>query len=464
MRSWWAWAVMVTVSAASAACGGAGPGPDQGEEGDTGSTFPAFKSDVAKSMPQLILGNGGPVLTNAKLVTITFPSDDPSNVETIENFSDAIGSSQFWKDATSEYGVLGMRSDPSLHVHIDPNDMPRMTHGNTKASDGTFSNVLGLLDTDLVNFVASHAQSGAFPPPDDETLYAIYIPKDIPLVTRISTTVGQLDRMGACDSFEGFHFEKVRRGREADKHLLYTLIYEACGDGTIDNTTDTASHELAEGATDPFAATDDTAALNGFDKLAWTVFNEHQEEIGDACEYYPDANVKLTGDFAFQVQSLWSNKAARAGKNPCQPTDGAPYYNVVPLQTEDVDVVVPPHLSVTSTTQGYDVPSGSRTITLGLFSDRDTGGPWNVSAIVGGTASSIVTDAPKTDNGEDRVKVTILGSGQGKNGDKLKVKIDTDPSAHSEHGPSRTGVVVTFVSELPGQPKRYMPVMIGLGQ
>ena len=293
MRSWWAWAVMVTVSAASAACGGAGPGPDQGEEGDTGSTFPAFKSDVAKSMPQLILGNGGPVLTNAKLVTITFPSDDPSNVETIENFSDAIGSSQFWKDATSEYGVLGMRSDPSLHVHIDPNDMPRMTHGNTKASDGTFSNVLGLLDTDLVNFVASHAQSGAFPPPDDETLYAIYIPKDIPLVTRISTTVGQLDRMGACDSFEGFHFEKVRRGREADKHLLYTLIYEACGDGTIDNTTDTASHELAEGATDPFAATDDTAALNGFDKLA--MLPDEGNDVAEAVKDNYDANDRDKG-------------------------------------------------------------------------------------------------------------------------------------------------------------------------
>jgi hypothetical protein len=447
----------------ASACGGSPDGPDQSEQDATGSAFPAFAKDVARAAPQLILGNGGPVIQDAKLVTITFASDDPANVATIERFSDGIGKSAYWRDALLEYGVRGLSSASPQHIHVSPDDMPRMTHGNTKGADGTFHDVLGLLDSDLVSFLVKHATNGDWPRAADDTLYAVYIPKSIPLVTRISTEVGKLDRMDACESFEGFHFEKIRRGRESDTHMLYTIIDEACGDGTIDNTTDTASHELAEGVTDPFASTNDTAALNGFNSLAWTVFNEHQEEIGDACEFYPDVNVTLSGDFAFRVQGLWSNRAARAGKNPCAPNDGSPYYNVVPLaMDQDIEVVVPPRLSVTSKTVGYRVPGGSRTISLGLFSDRPTSGPWKVSAVVGGTASTIVSDTPKLDNGEDRVKVNFVGTDHGKNGDTLKVQIDVDPDAHAEHGKSRTGVVVTFVSEKEGLPKRYTPVMIGL--
>jgi hypothetical protein len=445
----------------AAACSGSADAGST-EQDATGSAFPAFAKDTAKTAPQLVLGNGGPVMKNGTLVTVTFDSDDPANIQTINAFSDEIGTSDYWKNAVGEYGVTGLRSDPSTHFTITSDDMPRMTHGRTKAADGTFHDVLGMLDTDLVNFLSNKATSGAWTEPTDDTLYAVYVPTSIPLVTRISDTPGQLDRIGACDSFEGFHYEKVRRGREQDKHFLYTIIYEACGDGTIENTTDTASHELAEGTTDPFASTDDTAALNGFNMLAWTVFNEHEEEIGDACEYYPDANADLTGDFPFRVQGLWSNKAARAGKNPCIPNDGSAYYNVVPLEVEDVDVVVPPKLSVTSRTLGYRIPSGSRTINLGLYSDRDTGGPWKVSAIVGGSASTIVAADPKVDNGEERVNVTFAGADSGKNGDKLQVRIDVDPSAQAEHGKTRTGVVVTFISEMDGLPKRYMPVMIGL--
>src|SRR5262249_48139963 len=139
----------------------------------------------------------------------------------------------------------------------------------------------------------------------------------------------------------------------------------------------------------------------------------------------------LTGDFAFRVQGLWSNKAARAGKNPCVPNDGSAYYNVVPLDIEDVDVVVPPKISIPSHTLGYRITSGSRTINLGLYSDRDTGGPWKVSAIVGGSASTIVDDNPTIDNGEERVQVSFVGTDSGKNGDKLKVKIDVDPTAQA---------------------------------
>ena len=94
------------------------------EQDATGSAFPAFAKDIAKTAPQLILGNGGPVMKNAQLVTITFEADDPANVQTIEKFSDTISASEYWKNGVGEYGVGAMRSDPSLHFHITQGDMP----------------------------------------------------------------------------------------------------------------------------------------------------------------------------------------------------------------------------------------------------------------------------------------------------------------------------------------------------
>src|SRR6185369_6461138 len=195
-------------------------------------------------------------------------------------------------------------------------DLPRMTNGRTRDADGNFSTVLGLLDRDLEKHLKTHAQDGdsGWPKADSNTLYAVFVPKNVPLVTRISDKPGQLDRIGACDSYLGFHDESVRRGR--DDHFLYTIIYEGCGDdadgnngGSIDDTIDTASHEIAEAVTDPFASTEETAALNGFDLVAWSVFQDRQEEIGDACEFYPEANIPPAPDFPFKVQSLWSNRS-----------------------------------------------------------------------------------------------------------------------------------------------------------
>jgi hypothetical protein len=458
-------ALAIVISACgSSSDGGDGTGDDQNA---TATSFPAFKADIAKGMPKLTLGNGGPVLRNAKIVTITFESDDPSNVQTIESFTDQLAHGKYWSDTTSEYGVGPFTSNPSLHVHIPASDMPRFTNGNTKDSDGNFSTQKALLDTDLVSHLFKHANdpSSGWPAPDSNTVYAVYVPKSIPLVTRISDTPGQLDRMGACDSFEGFHDERVRRG--SDGHFLYTIIDEACGEGTIQETTDTASHELAESVTDPFASTDDTAALNGFDLVAWSIFQDRQEEIGDACEFYPDANVAPTKDFPFKVQALWSNKSAAAGHNPCIPDANGPYYNVIPLNMQDIDVVIPPKRTTTTHTRGFKIAENQKTgnFSLGLYSDADTHGEWTVSAYVGGTAENVVVDGTPDPSKERRLTVAF-GNGQstakGKNGDKVDVTITVDRDAQAEHGTVNkgNGVVVTFISEKKGMPKRYMPVMV----
>ncbi len=416
-------------------------GASVSEDALSSSHYPAFKPDIAtlKQNPR------NPVLKNATLVTITYPGD--SNRERLEAFSDGLGRSRFWSTAVSEYGVGPTRSDASLHVHLDASDLPRVSRGK-------------VLDTDVVDFVVGHAKSegSGWPARERETLYIIYVPKSVALTTGDGS-------VGACDSYMGFHDESVS-GKD---HLLYTIVYEACGNGTLDEVTDTASHEIAEAATDPWTSQDATLALSGFDDdhLAWSLFNEKAEENGDACEFYDDANVTLGGDFPFRVQSLWSNKAALAGSNPCVPA--APfeaaspaYFNVTPLDMKNVSLVVAQRGKKTSTvasvtTKGFRVDSRTNRVDfkVGFYSDKDTGGAFTLSAIEGAVWSK---------SREHRLDITFGPDGarslDGKNGTKADVHVAFDPT--------KTGaldgdaILITLVSSKDGMPKHYMPILIGI--
>ena len=59
--------------------------------------YPAFNPDF----PQVV--NGGTVMTNPKIVNVSFPSD-PLQAD-IDAFSTAIGTTTYWGDCTAEYGI-----------------------------------------------------------------------------------------------------------------------------------------------------------------------------------------------------------------------------------------------------------------------------------------------------------------------------------------------------------------------
>src|SRR5208282_1712078 len=108
--------------------------------------------------------------------------------------------------------------------------------------------------------------------------------------------------------------------------------------GLLDETTQSASHEIIEAATDPNP--NGSPAWYGFDDnlhLSWDVFQQFQDEIGDACELYLDSFYSETeANFSFGVQRMWSNKSAAAGHAPCVPTTGSPYYNTTLLDPQDI--------------------------------------------------------------------------------------------------------------------------------
>ncbi len=425
------------------ACGA--PGDDASGSVDEGTAelreaFPAFKPDIGVLSQNM----ANPVLAHAKLVTITYPTD--TNRARLEAFSDGLGKSRFWKETVSEYGVGPTASDASLHVHLGTADLPAEEHGK-------------LFDQDLVTFITTHARAGTagFPVADAETLYVLYVPKEVKLTTGDGS-------VGACDSYMGYHDESVVDG----KHLLYTIVYEACGNGTLDEVTDTASHEIAEAATDPYVSDAATLALSGFDAehLAFSLFNPRQEENGDACEFFDEANVTLGGDFPFHVQSLWSNRSARAGHNPCVPTDpdGAAtqaYYNVTPLDMGGIDVTISQRGKKTSTvaavrTKGFRVDPRTNEVSfkVGFYSDKKTASAWKLSAVEGPVWSQSHEHRLAITFGADHATTT-----EGRDGTTAVVHVSFDPKKTAAL--TGDGVLVTLVSELSGI-KHYMPVLIAV--
>src|SRR5262249_9512097 len=111
--------------------------------------------------------------------------------------------------------------------------------------------------------------------------------------------------------------------------VAYAVLPQCPDTGYLD-VIGNASHEFNEAATDPRPSSN--PAFFGFDDdhLAYEFFNDTQDELGDACEFYPSPFYMddESEQFNFLVQRQWSNQSAAAGHNPCVPAARTPYFNM----------------------------------------------------------------------------------------------------------------------------------------
>jgi hypothetical protein len=131
-----------------------------------------------------------------------------------------------------------------------------------------------------------------------------------------------------------------------------------------------------------FQTTDD-------DHLGWMFITGG--EIGDMCALVGDAFV-TPPDFAYTVQRIWSNAAAKAGHDPCimQPK-GEPYFNAAPVLTDTIGFE---YGGQKGTTRGVLIPIGqSRTIEVDLYSDGKTSAAFSVRALEPTSAGKNLTFA-----------------------------------------------------------------------
>ena len=393
---------------------------DAGDHGSPSTTYPAFQPDV----PQ-VMNNGGPTLAHPVVVTITW-STDP-DVAKYEAFGDSIGGSNYWSTLNSEYSVSAVTSGTTNHVHI------------TTAPPASMS------DQDLQTFVTTNASSATsgWPAPTDQTIYAVYMSPGMSLM---------LGGQDACQQgVGGYHDES----KTITTPFAYAIVPH-CSGATSDDSVMSASHEFDEAATDPFPGTRPGYVGFDADHLSYEYWNQFQDEVGDACEFYKSSFFATTeATFAYQVQRQWSNKSAAAGHNPCVPVMAEPFYNMTlfPVQEDAITADLSALMAGKVQSKGFKaIVKQPRTFQLGFFSDAATSGPWTVTPTVD-------AQTPLTDNSGNPIAngtaTVTLDKTSGLNGEKTNVTIT--PTAFNAQGV----VFVLFTSEIQGgTSKHYLPILL----
>ena len=348
----------------------AAPAPDAGgpvvDNGTPSTNYPAFKVDA----PQVVTF-GGPTLVAPKLVPVYFANDDTTFTAQLTTFMNKLGASAFWLPAVSEYGVGALSSAAPIQLKDD--------------APATID------DANIQTWLASKIDDGTLPPPDANTIYAIYYPD--------GTTVTLGSNGTSCQDFGAYHDNITYKAAD----VAYAVVPRCSGFGSsvLDATTSAASHEFIEASTDPYPQTNTAYGQVDDAHILWE-YVLGGGETGDMCAQFSASYVKPT-DLGFLVQRAWSNTAASAGHDPCQPADHSPYFNSMPVLKDDIS------LGGQGTTKGVHIPVGSTgTIEVDLFSDADTGGPWTVSASDTSGAGAITFSWDRTtgQNGE-KLHLTI---------------------------------------------------------
>jgi hypothetical protein len=251
-------------------------------------------------------------------------------------------------------------------------------------------------DSDIQSFLASKFSDPSRPlgNPDNQTIYVLNYPVSTSITAFGSTS---------CSDFDGYHssFQDPSSGTT----IIYAVIAR-CAGYTINDQTETMSHELVEAATDPDA---DFGAYYGLpDEFAiWNTLS-YGDETSDLCQVY-SASYYTPSSIGFSIQKSWSNAAAAAGQNPCVPAiAGKDYYNARPILSDSVSYTDPQMGNRTTTTTGVSIPVGqSRTIELDLMG-TNPGLTFSLSAAEPSGASHLSFSFDKsTGVVGDKIKLTI---------------------------------------------------------
>lgn len=354
-------------------------------DGSVSTVYPAFLPYAPR-----VVSNGGPVLTSPVFVPLVVEGDP--DLTQIEAFLAAVGPSQYWRSATSEYGVGAGAAAPPIVCPPDALEDGGIGTCLTHAMSGD-GGLSGLVAGS--NGVAMFGTDGG----SGQPLVVFFLPE------------GASFGVVGCDSlYGGIHGAVTIAGVT----VVFATVSRCASDGGVptafDSMTGVASHELAESATDPLPPTGN-AGLDP-EHQNWFIPGLNSPtnvEVGDMCELTPQVHPSEPELAAFSVQRIWSNASIAAGHDPCVPEPrGEVFYEAVPILPDEVEY------GATGFVPCVAIPSGgTRAIDLALYSDGDPGGPWNV-----GVAQDFPTGLSFG-----------LSQQSGRNGSVLSVMIDAQVDA-----------------------------------
>jgi hypothetical protein len=345
---------MTTTTTTTTPMGGAGGGGGSGGTGNNG--MPSDMYPAPHPAPPHVVTLGGPVLANPKIVPIFFANDDAAFTAKLADFTNKVGSTNYWSANVSEYGVGPAVSLAPVQAAEKPS--------------GTID------DSQIQSWLASKLNSNdpAFPPPDKDTLYALYYPKNVTI-----TLSGGGPPSQSCTEFGGYHSNLTLDAAHGNMDVAYSVVPHCPGfqgQTELETATSSASHEYIEAATDPFPQTEPAYGQVDNSHIYW-LFALGGGEIGDMCAQQQSSFVQFP-ELDYVVQRSWSNKSANAGHDPCVPALAQPYFNSAPVLPDTISLNVGQVVKV----KGVQIPAGqSKTIEVDLFSDAKTAGPWTVSAV-----------------------------------------------------------------------------------
>jgi hypothetical protein len=335
--------------------------------------------------PPQVITFGGPVLASPKIYPVFFAGDDATLVASLTDFTENIGASAYFAAATSEYGVGPGTGGPAIQL--------------------TETAPVMIDDSGVQQWLAQEFAAGApFPTADSNTLVVIYYPA--------GTTI-TLDGQTSCQVFGGYHNgAMVGNGQE----IAYAVVPRC--DNTLDTATGAASHEIVEASTDPYPMDAPAYAQVDDADFLWESLLGGGE-VGDMCAQFPNVFTQFP-PFDYTVQRIWSNKAVKEGRDPCQPElPGEVYANAAPVLSGMAPVTV---MGQSVNVRSFEIPVGqTMSIPVDFFSEGPTPGPFTVKAIdpatMLGAPSPLLSLTMTPSSGENgtvgQLSVKVLQAGPG---------------------------------------------------
>jgi hypothetical protein len=295
---------------------------------------------------------GGPLLKSPEIYTVVWQGDEARATD-IDRFVNAMLASDYW-GVLKQYNVGAGVSKGALVVP-----------GATLPTD--------LSDPVLNQLVEANVASGAWPQPNDNTLFMLVLPPSAK-----SSWDNGTGLLTACTDYLGYH------NSTPNTNQAYAVIPSCLADESLFHYSAVISHELAEAATDPAP----------FAKPAWNVHDAMPGfEVGDLCEL--GASSQVTLDFGaddggaperYLVQRLFSEEVAASGNgDPCVPAQQLYVGAAMGEVTLDANLQAVAELK--------------------LFADRDVGDIYWSS-----NAPGLLTPANGVGRAGDVVKVAIDGT------------------------------------------------------
>ncbi|HEY2747995.1 MAG TPA: hypothetical protein VGL86_25405 [Polyangia bacterium] len=272
-----------------AGSGGSPGAPADGGSGGAGSDGGggSFSIGAHEAMP-VIPNQGGATLAALSLVTITFTADPNSAADGA--FGDFVVGSNWLKTVGADYGIQS-----ATHVK-------KVVLTDTAAAKVT--------DDSIQTLIVSKIKDGTLPTAG-QPLYLIYYPPG----TVVESAFGGADTCLTVGSsaIGGYHWE----GKNGATPFPYSVV-PTCKNEALADIQASASHELLEGATDPFPDSNPAWVLTDTTN-PWSVLDG---EAADFCE------LLTTSEGGYSLQQIWSNSAAKANdRDPCIPAPAEPFYN-----------------------------------------------------------------------------------------------------------------------------------------